>query len=325
MTKIIAVLVVVAVLLAPTFAYALTPEPDSAPDLTDISVFRNLLEPGDLLAIAKYNLPYASTPNATAAQSYLFRFMDTDAATELGSNEVHPFNEKGYGFGLIALYFPAASAPAWGSSYVLQIAQKPSEFASPTFWNFTIDAGDYSTANTVALMRIDLRNAVILIAEDLEIAWTDELTDTSDAGIILSPDGEIYFTRAIVGLRIMAPALFLLQIVDPDYSTENWTTSQADTYRTRYSGTWIGDAITTIANLFGMDFHYIASIPVVIIAILCVVAGAALGSVSAGTLGAVAAILYGALQGWTPFALIGIATIFAACFLAYIWYLRGAQ
>lgn len=123
----------------------------------------------------------------------------------------------------------------------------------------------------------------------------------------------------------MAPSLFALQIVDPDYSTENWTTTQADTYRTRYSGTWIGTAITTIANLFSMDFHYIASIPIVILAVLCVVAGASLQNISAGLLSASAIILYGGLQGWTPLALIGITTIFSAAFLAYVWFLKGAQ
>ena len=71
----------------------------------------------------------------------------------------------------------------------------------------------------------------------------------------------------------MAPDLFELQVEDPDYTDRTWTGNQSATYRGRLTGTWIGNAIQGVADLFGMQFHFIASIPLIIACVAVMIIG----------------------------------------------------
>lgn len=311
--------------LLPVYVFAATSLPDSDPTLDNTHIFRHLLENNDFLFIARYNIPYTTTPNASVTNTFIFQFMDTDNVTILGQNEAFAFQGNGYGYGLISFYFPAATAPDWYQDYFIHLWGKPSEFASSVNYSYPIEYFHYSTALTQGNNQEELAVKVLEIARALQTSWGITLIDTSETSSVLGINGELYFRNAIPGLQVMAPSIFLTQTQDPDYTSENWTTTQAETYAGRYTGTWIGDAIQTVADLFSMDFHYIASIPILIAAVLCVVAGAAMNNINSGFLGAVAVVIYGGVQGWTPMAIIGIGTIIAAAYLGYHWFLRGAQ
>ena len=313
--------------LMPGKALAATSPPDSTPTMEDIHVYRHLLESNDFLVIAKYQLPYVSIPIATVEEAFLFRLISTDNVTTLLENEAYPYVNRGYGYGLIALYASAADAPTWGLGYTLQLRGKPSEFvaSSNATWNFIIPSSAYSTYGTRAGNQGDLADKIIGIAQDLEVAWSVTLLSAGDTGLVLSANGEIYFRNSILGLQVMAPALFEITIIDPDYSTENWTNAQATIYRTRLSGTWWGDAVQNIADLFGMDFHFIAAIPFIIAMVFAVVLAGRENNLFSGLLDIVILGISAVLLGAIPFLMLSIATIAIAAHTGYQWFLKSSS
>ncbi len=325
--RIITAVLVCFMLLPPGTALAATDPPDATPTIEDIFIYRHLIEPNDLLLIATYNIPYTSIPDARVDQAYLFRLLDTDNTTVLLTNEAYPYDDKGYNQGFVSLYATAANAPTWGIDYSIQLIGKPSEFTdtSNVTYNYPINSSSYSTFATQSGNQLDLASKVIVAAQALEIAWSITLLGTGDTGIILDQNGVIYFRSAVLGLQVMAPTLFEIQVSDPDYTAENWTNAQATTYRGRFSGTWFGDATQDIADLFGMEFHFIASIPLMLIILFLFVIAGRDGNVFSGLLGTVALVVYGALMGWTPFIVLSISTITIAAFVGYQWFLKSAS
>ncbi len=325
--RILLTVLVLYLTILPMPAMAATSPPDSTPSMEDINVYRHLMETDDFLLIAKYNLPYATAPNASATQAYLFRLLDTDNVTSLLSNEAYAYSNNGYGYGVIAFYASAADAPTWGLNYNIQIIGKPTEFASASnvTWNYPVISGAYSRSSTQAGNQEALGDDILGIAQDLEDAWTAILLENSDVGLVLSSTGRLYFKNSIPGLQVMAPGIFPIQINDPDYTAENWTNAQATTYRTRLSGTWVGDVYENVATLFGMEFHFLASIPLVIASVLCMIVAGQQNNILSGLMCVVAIGIYGVLQGFTPFLILSVATIGIAAFVGYQWFLKSSS
>ena len=171
----------------------------------------------------------------------------------------------------------------------------------------------------------DLADKIIGIAQDLEIAWLVTLLSAGDTGLVLNSNGEIYFRNSILGLQIMAPALFEIQIIDPDYSTENWTNVQATIYRTRLSGTWWGDAVQNMADLFSMDFHFIAAIPFVFAMACVIVLAGRENNLFSGLLDIVLLGISAVLLGAIPMLMLSIATIAIAAHTGYQWFLKSSS
>ena len=113
--------------LATVFPYSVlaAAHPDSNPTIDEIHINRNLIETGDVLIYALYNIPYASTPDERVDQLFVFRLMDTDGVTELGRNEAYAYVNRGYGQGVISFYFDASDASTWGQAYYIRISEKP--------------------------------------------------------------------------------------------------------------------------------------------------------------------------------------------------------
>ena len=307
-----------------TVALAVTALPDSDPTLDNIRGTRHLLEQDDLLIIAKYTIPYASQPDANVDQAFLFRLFDTDNTTVLAVNQAYPFVNGGYGEGLISFYFDADNAPTFGSAYTIRIDGTPNEFASPPTWAFAIPAGAYSTFTNQENNQIDLAVRILTIARDLEINWSVTLISAGETGTVLSSNGALYFRIALPGIQRMAPSLFDIQTVDPDYTAENWPSTQSDNYSSRFTGTWIGTATSGIGTVFGLGFNYIGSIPIIIAIVACVAVGARFEHVGAGLLPTPLILEYGALMSWVPFAMFSIITILLAGFIAYALFFKSS-
>ncbi len=316
---------VLLLLVSPVSAWATTAAPSSPPSIDDVHVYRHLLEPNDFLVIARYNIPYTSIPDARVDQAFLFRLLATDKNTMLLSNEAYAYHTNGYGDGVIAFYADNTSAPTWGLGYTIQITGKPSEFADPASvtWNFPISTGAYSSLIPQSANQLDLADKIVGMAQILELEWSTTLLSVNDAGIILSTSGQIYFQNAILGVRLMAPTLFAIQVADPNYATTNWTNAQATTYRTRFTGTWWGNAVQAVADLFGMSFFFWASMPLLVVSIFCMVVAGQQGNIMSGLLNILAVGMYGALIGWTPFFILSIGSILIAAYTAYIWFLKN--
>lgn len=234
-----------------TPAYAMS-EPDSV-SIENPVVFQDLIETDDFLVVAPYNIPFGTTPDDPINRTYLFKLIDTDNATELGSILAYAYDENGYGQGVISFYFDSAAAPAWEGAYIIRVEQNPTYYDSPKTWDFPLSTSDYSQFNGQASNRQLLRDTVIEIADELELAYSVDLLSAEETGTFLSSSGETYFRGAIRGLQLMCPSLFVLQVREADYSKRTWDTTFALTFATQYAGTWVQDGLTGFAGLYDTD------------------------------------------------------------------------
>lgn len=319
----LAILCLILSLLFPLKVYAIN-NPDSV-EFINTYCFRNLYESGDFLIVSHYNIAYASTPTTSVDNAFVFRLMDTDGSTMLGSNTAYPFADNGYGQGVVSIYFPAASAPTWGSAYILMLSESPVYFASPVDWTYTLTSADYTSETTQAGNQAALATKVLDIAMDLEIAWDATLLDLTDAGVCLSSTGESYFRYSIPGLQVMAPTLFYYYVQSPDFTEETWGTNQSTNYTTRFDDSWVGQAIDDAASLFQINTSMIGGIFILGACIAFIVVSAkTFQTTLPGFIAGIAITLAGGIMGWIAPAMLGVIALFAALYLGYfLLYNRG--
>lgn len=223
-------------------------EPDSV-DLHDIEVIGGLLTSGDILVIVPYSIPFTVQPDDNIDKTFTFRMLSADASTEIGSVLAAPKYEGGYGGAIVSFYI--SSNTTWEEAYVFRVQQNPAFYPVPLHWDESIGASNYSVNGTGA--SIYLRAKIIDVADDLSAAFGVELLATGEGGLtVLSTYGELYFIAAVPGLQAMCPELFSVQIVTPSYDKRSWSTTLADSLRTKYAGTFIADFMTGYAGLFSM-------------------------------------------------------------------------
>ncbi len=218
-----------------------------------IVVDRNLLTDSlvtyDRIYIVQYDLIYDIYPtDFTAKDSYIFQLLDT-GGNLLGSQLCYPYFNRGYGQGVVAFYFPAAGAPAWGGAYTLRITGNPTIFTGTLpSKDFVLDSSNYTTLSVHADTQAFMCTTIIRIAEDLEQEWQTTLLSQEDPGTVLSATGEAYFRSAIPNIQNLAPCLFYIQDISVDTSTRAWDTSLGDTYKTRLDGTFIKSGFQGLAD-----------------------------------------------------------------------------
>ena len=294
----------------------------SSVSITDIHVNRNLLETGDMLVHAKYEVAYDSTPSETINDTFIFNVMDTDNTTVLGSVLPYPFDSNGFGEGIISFYFGASSAPTWGQAYCIRVAENPAYFASPDKYDSVMSSGDYTTLSTQADNREELRNKLITLAQELEIAWDTTLTTQSDVGTVLNTTGAAYFRYAIVGLQSMCPEIFSVVVDDPEYDPRSWNVTQATTYENRFDGTWVGNAFSGFASMFGNIDQQLSTSMIILIACGILIGGSmlALGSPFPGLLMSAAVLPAGMMLGMFSYGMMAIIAISCALYIGYFWF-----
>lgn len=222
----------------------------------DVAAFRNLSETGDLLIMVNYVISYSVLPDETVDEAFIFRVFDNSMTTELGANTAYPFADNGYGDGAVGFYWSAATAPAWGAAYIISIAGNPAVFAIPPSYSYTMVADDYSSATSTEDSQAALANWVINVSLDLELLWDASLLDLSDSGVVLSATGELYWRYAVPGISSLAPALFYVATINPDFTPVDWSTAQADAYAARFTGTFADTGMQNAAELFGLPVTF---------------------------------------------------------------------
>lgn len=228
-------------------ALALT-EPSTV-SLTDITIFSDLLVTGDFLAFVPYEVSYTTNPTPTIDNTFIFRLMSPDGATENGTVLANPAYDSGYGMGVVSFYFPTGMTSS--SAYIFRVQENPAYYPTPQYWDFVIDASNYSTEADQAAA---LKAKVIESATTLTPVFAVSLLTTSESGAtVLSTYGELYYLAVIPGLQTMCPALFSVQLENPDFTKRTWSTTFADTLRTKYAGTFVEDFFTGYAGLFSID------------------------------------------------------------------------
>ncbi len=296
--------------------YADTAQPTSV-TVEDIAVNRHVIQSNDMVIYALYNIEYSVVPTDKVNSTFIFRLIDTDEITELGTNTAYAYRTSGYGYGVISFYFPAATAPAWGGAYTIRVSENPAVFSAPVDFNFPIDSGAYSAETTADANRREMGLNIFNLADILSNAWTLSLTSESDTGLVLSSSGEFYFGHAISGVRTMAPSIFLAQTKDPEYTDTTWDTSQADAYEDRFNETYVKTGIDGIASLFNTTYSMIGSIIILIACVLVIILAVKLQiKPSAGVVCAFAIFLVGVVLGWVPMAIMSVAVLICSIFLA---------
>lgn len=271
--KYITALLIALILLVnmPTSVLADTADPDSTPTVVRINVYRNLLEDDDRAFLIYANIPYATPPDTTVDETFIWRLIDTDNTTELGSTTGTAYDSSGYGYNVFFMYFYDSDNITWGTPYIIRLSGNPSVFDDPPQYNYTVSSSDYTSLTTTADNQVAFAARVVAIATDLNNKWgldADEyLTAESETGTTLSLFGQSFFREAIYGLQGMAPAAFNFSIADISLPDRDWDIEYSENLTSQYSGTWIADAQDAGADLFDADYDLSS---IILVLVLCV-------------------------------------------------------
>jgi len=247
--NIIALLIAVVLVVSTPMVVLAISDPDTPPSVSAVYFYNDLLETGDGGVLIDYYLDYAATPTETATDAYLAAFIDTDNTTQLKSVAPYTYDTKGYGRGIVWLYFTAAEVTTYGIDSANIALYKIWFMGNPTLaW-----AGDppktevgidyWMPAGASAAYFLKLR--VLSYADILSTAWTEDLLQVTPSGDRLSDTGEAYFMNAIPNLRTMAPDAFADSTTNPNYDPVDYTTEFGATM-TDTTGTVVGSPITLV-------------------------------------------------------------------------------
>lgn len=263
-----------ALLLSATPAYADTPDPDSTPTLEDVNIYRNSREPGDMLLVIYANIPYATTPDLPVTDTFIWRLIDIDNVTELGSTVGYAYNEDGYGYNVYSMYFSASTVTAlgivWGTSYTIRLSGNPANFDTPPVYNYLIAAGNYSTLIVTADVQAELAARILAIAADLDNKWgltaIFSLITQNETATVLSIYGEAFFRGAIFGIQAMAPTVFsaIIRVIDIDDRT--WDPEYSENLTSQWEGTWVQTGQEAGKAFFGTDYDLLSMIMLFVMA-----------------------------------------------------------
>jgi hypothetical protein len=257
-------------------AYADQANPDVAPNIKGFYVYRHVLETNDFMLLIYENTPYAVTPNATATDAFIWRLYATDNVTELAQTTSFSFDNKGYGYNLISMYFDNATAPTWGLTYYVRMAGNPAVFVTPPTYTFQLSVADYSTSTDHATTEAELTARILTVARDLYSQWgltiATSLTAEFEMETYLSTHGQSFFRGAVYGLQAMAPDLFPYGIADIDITDRTWTLTYTNSLANQWVGTWVEDAQQAGKEFFEVDYDLTSVFMVLILAAAILVA-----------------------------------------------------
>lgn len=271
---IILFLVALMMLFSASPVYADTLDPDSDPTIQSFNVYRNLRETGDFLLVIYANIPYTVLPDTSVTETFIWRLLDTDGTTELGSTLGTNYNEDGYGFNVYSMYFTAAEVTAlgivWATAYPVRLSGNPVVFDTPPVYNYSLAAPDYSSETVQADVQSELAARILTISADLTNKWglapaVDLLTET-EVGTVLSIFGEAFWRGAINGIQSMAPAAFSVIIRVIDVESREWSTNYTDNLTNQWAGTWVETAQEGGKALFGTDYDLLSVIMILLFA-----------------------------------------------------------
>lgn len=209
-------------------------QPDDL-SIDGVYVYQNCRESGDQLYLVPYTIDYASVPAESAQEAYMLRLMDGDDV--VGYAYPYAYYNKGYGQGVVALYFSASEAPTWEGVYTMQLIGNP--FAD---WAGGIPEDEVSSLDfdvwqdtELGVTKTIVGARVIEMALDLETAWSQDMVTIADDGKqVLTSYAAGYFINVIPNLYEIAPDIFAAgqggstSVVEPDIPPEETRTDYSD-------------------------------------------------------------------------------------------------
>ena len=243
------VLVVMLVMLVASPVYAIA-APTSVALTTPIQVYRNLIETGDTLFIAKYNIIYGENPDENISEAYLGRLLDS-TDEPIGAIEPYAYFNDGYSYGIFSLYF-SSGLVTWEGTYTIQLIGNPG-----LSWT-----GEVPVVAAASLNWNDsnsgLGNYVLTLADELEVAWEVDLVAPSPSGLRLtSTYGEAYFTNAIPNLKLFVPEIFAVGATVPQVVPEDHELTYMEQLLGRWGGTEYDEAFNDLADYFDMPRNFL--------------------------------------------------------------------
>lgn len=292
--------------------------PDSGPFIIRIDMYRHCLEEDDLLAFARYNVPYASPPDETIAQAYIGRLLV--GSTEYARVSPYSYYNSGYGYGAFSMYLDAASAPTWGSSCNVSLEGSPTLDWSPSTPSVVTSSMNWRATTGTTATRALMYAHIIAYAEELSDYWSVALTTSTAEGTVLSTYGEAYFTNVVPELRTICPNLFTSSSETVTLVDTEWENPEATETTSSWPLDWGG--ISTWLGLPSSDEVLRTIIGFGIIFILCAMLASRTGRTDFTMIAGFGLMVIGAAVGMmSPIIVAGVT--FAAVLLTGLVFLLG--
>jgi len=251
--------------LVPAALYAIA-DPDTI-NIEEIRAYDSVLESGDLLIIAEYNLAYAVTPTDTITDTYLGRFKR--GSTELNTVEPYAFNDNGFGRGLFSLYWTAAQKSTDSiefdnpnsESYTVTLQGKVGSFPGVVPSTTTDTILWQAAANTKDQLFRHIQTLAARFENDA--GWeanSQNLITTGGGAIQLTASGEEYFSNAVPQLHVMIPAIFSSGVSVPDFTESPSRRSLESDLDNFWEGNWVDTRFSNLATTMRVDKNLLTAL-----------------------------------------------------------------
>lgn len=299
--------IIIGVCLIPLTSVFAVSNPDSI-SITAVTVFSDVLNPGDQLVFCRYDVEYTVTPSEDASDTFMMAVYDTDGTTLLYTRPMVYYQHNVY-----SVYLTSAQALTEGGAYTVRIMGNPAIF-DPLIEDTNMDSwvltpSDYSDGT---LMGDFLLNQAAILEAD----WSITLLSASGK---LNSTGGLTFKTAIPGLGDMAPDIFETTASIPVSSNISYNNSYGNTVAARIGS--MNTAFTDIGDWLGVSQTWaqvlVASFGALITASAIF---AATRRPDMGVVGAGFAIVTFGWMGWFPLqaimvGLAGVAIMFGIVFI----------
>ena len=211
-----------------------------APDdlqINSVYVFRHCFETDDQLYLVEYFVDYDidadpltdDNPDENITEAYLGRLID--GVDELGAVAPYAYYDLGYDAGIFAIYFSASdpNLPTWNGAYTMKLMGNPTLDWDAAIPETSVGVFDlWSSSTGIVDTQNELAARILYIADQLELAWSINMVDSTGTGSYLSNYGEAYFTNAISNIQAMAPKAFAGSTTQPQWEYKESTTDYAE-------------------------------------------------------------------------------------------------
>ena len=287
-------------------------------------VFKNIFETNDYMLVFPYDISYATAQPVTPASSlFIYRLMSGDGLTAIGSAVPYPYNNSGYGQGMVSIYFPASTAPTWGSPYIIRIDGNPLYWITPPSVTHTLSPTEYCAGTTQSENRLALSTFILNEAALLEVNWGVKLYDTNGTGgISLTSTGQTYFTTTIPGLGTACASIMAVSQSQPEYTDPAKPgTSAAYNWLHQWDGTVLQNWGNNIGGqLGGLNWQSVTSgFLLILLILLAGFSQVKFGNTDAAYLAGGADLIIATFAGFIWYAIMGV------IFLGMLWYVSQTQ
>jgi hypothetical protein len=313
----------------------------SAPDTVEIEVarcWRHMLEPNDMLIIARYNISYGNAsaqPYYGIDRTFIFTCHEPTDGNITGNATAYPFYNLGYAKGLVGFYWPDddENKPTWGNLGNITV-EGTDLFDSPPSDTFTLTSADWVDSTSPATQREDLRQWLLAQLIFLELDWNNRAADqgftdrqysltatVSGEYQVASLSGESYLALTIDDITSMVPLLFMGQLEPITHTERDYELEQQTAFEEIHGNDTVGHTQEHLSNLFGGIGRIWASTLLVLIGCIAIIVActALYQRLNHGLLIAYTVILLATPEGLFQMGLMAIFPVVAVLYLSDIF------